>query len=537
MIFRLVMLLLGWLAFLLPVSAEAPVHLTVQFPYSLNGSKEIPASVGSTQLLFISLDHFNHPEERASVTVSLPEGLSARSGKRWQVEDGNIHMELTLPADYGNVFEVIPVALSPSLSEGEGALSVRVTGEDWGLSQKVDFTIKDIPAEEKEASGRQESWYIQSVVLPVNEQGETDARLSPNTMVLPDVTLENIRHRLTGAPIDWAAVLDKPDTYLLLEMRNPGRDVRTVHFKAELVDRGSGEVKEGLMSSSPEEGDVDLDHSSSTEADFSLNGGKMQTAVIPLYANPFAMTEGDYNLRITLSDGENEKLTEIPLTVVKNRSAGLLSTAISSCCLLLILLSLGRIRRTMIRIGARGDIAAALFAALAFGGVVVPVTLLGDFLHVILGPFSGLVTGLLSGVVQYMLLMSLLILFRRPGVTALFYLIRWLLSAILFGRVTPAGILLTASSIAVIEGALLLTGFYRKEKLTLAYGLFISLVMGICDAGLTFINMQQLMLFYRLYYADWFIGLYMVINGLLYSSLGSFLGWKTGSRLRQVMGS
>ena len=94
----------------------------------------------------------------------------------------------------------------------------------------------------------------------------------------------------------------------------------------------------------------------------------MQTAVIPLYANPFAMTEGDYNLRITLSDGENEKLTEIPLTVVKNRSAGLLSTAISSCCLLLILLSLGRIRRTMIRIGARGDIAAALFAALAFGG-------------------------------------------------------------------------------------------------------------------------------------------------------------------------
>lgn len=232
------MLLLGWLAFLLPVSAEAPVHLTVQFPYSLNGSKEIPASVGSTQLLFISLDHFNHPEERASVTVSLPEGLSARSGKRWQVEDGNIHMELTLPADYGNVFEVIPVALSPSLSEGEGALSVRVTGEDWGLSQKVDFTIKDIPAEEKEASGRQESWYIQSVVLPVNEQGETDARLSPNTMVLPDVTLENIRHRLTGAPIDWAAVLDKPDTYLLLDMRNPGRDVRTVHFKAELVDRG-----------------------------------------------------------------------------------------------------------------------------------------------------------------------------------------------------------------------------------------------------------------------------------------------------------
>lgn len=191
----------------------------------------------------------------------------------------------------------------------------------------------------------------------------------------------------------------------------------------------------------------------------------------------------------------------------------------------------------MLHIGARGDIAAALFGALAFGGVVVPVTLAGDFLHVILGPFSGLVTGLLSGVVQYMLLMSLLVLFRRPGVTALFYLIRWLLSAVLFGRVTPVGILLTAVSIVVIEAALYVTGFYRKEKISLSCGLFISLVLGVCDAGITFINMQQLMLFYRLYYADWFIGLYMVINGLLYSTLGSYLGWKTGSRLRQVMGS
>lgn len=81
-----------------------------------------------------------------------------------------------------------------------------------------------------------------------------------------------------------------------------------------------------------------------------------------------------------------------------------------------------------------------------------------------------------------------------------------------------------------------MTGFYRKEKISLSYGLFISLVLGVCDAGITFINMQQLMLFYRLYYADWFIGLYMVINGLL-QHIGEFPGWKTGSRLRQVMGS
>ncbi|WP_444225427.1 hypothetical protein [Dialister succinatiphilus] len=535
---RMVMLLFCWMISFLPVLAEElPVNLEASFPYSLNGSESRPASPGSRQLLFISLDHFNRPAEPVSITVTLPEGLKASAGKDWTVDEaGQIHMDWTLPADFGNVFEVIPVTLSSSLSEGTGTVSVSVTGPDYELSRNLDFTVKETAPEEKEKENREESWYIQGVVLPVNESGETDDRLSPNTMVLPDVQLENMKHRLTGTPLDRSALTAKPDTFLLLDMRNPRRDVGQIHFKAELVDRGSGEVKEGLLSASGEEGTVP-DHSFATETDFSLNGGKMQTAVIPLYANPFTLSEGDYNLRITLSDGESQKITEIPLTVVKSRSMGMISTTLSCLSLLLVLLSFGKIKKTMISIGARGDIAAALFAALAFGGVVVPVTLAGDFLHVILGPFSGLVTGLLSGVVQYMLLMSLLVLFRRPGVTALFFLIRWLLSAVLFGRVTPVGILLAAFSIVVIEGALYITGFYRKKTLTLPYGLFISLVLGLCDAGITFVNMQQLMLFYRLYYADWFIGLYMVINGLLYSSLGSFLGWKTGSRLRQVMGS
>ncbi len=65
----------------------------------------------------------------------------------------------------------------------------------------------------------------------------------------------------------------------------------------------------------------------------------------------------------------------------------------------------------------------------------------------------------------------------------------------------------------------------------------ISFLIGLCDAGITFVNMEQLMFFYRLYYADWFIGLYMLMNGLLYSTLGSWMGYRIGSRLKQVMGT
>lgn len=274
-----------------------------------------------------------------------------------------------------------------------------------------------------------------------------------------------------------------------------------------------------------------------SEAVLSLNGHKMQTAVVPLYVDPFSIAEGDYALRLTLFDGEMERMTELPLTVVKKRSVGFATLGFALLSLLALAASIGGLKRCILSIGAKGDITVSLFAAMAFGGVVVPVTLLGDFLHVLLGPFSGLVTGLLSGVVQYLLLVSLLVLFRRPGVCALFFLMRWMLSAVLFGRVTPVGILICAVSIVILETTLYLAGFYRKKELTPLYAMGISFLIGLCDAGITFVNMEQLMFFYRLYYADWFIGLYMLMNGLLYSTLGSWMGYRIGSRLKQVMGT
>lgn len=66
--------------------------------------------------------------------------------------------------------------------------------------------------------------------------------------------------------------------------------------------------------------------------------------------------------------------------------------------------------------------------------------------------------------------------------------------------------------------------------------LFIAAMFGIGDAVVTFINLEQMMFFYRLYYADWYIGLYMLINGFLYSSIGAWIGYKLGLKLQQVTG-
>ena len=537
MVVRLLKCIIGILLCCMPGECLGEVVLSTAFPYSLSTQSE-EAHPGSTQLLYVSEQHFNQGEEEAQVTIILPPDFQAQMGEDWQVDGQQVRFPWHLTADYGEQFRAIPVTCGEVVAPGTYEIPVVMEGASWRKESTISFRVGEAEVAPA-AKGKKpaDSWYIQAVTVPVNEDGERDARQEKETVVVPDVTLENMKSRLTGGHgVDWDGILAKPNTYLLLDMRNPKKDTRTIHFRAELMDRDSGEVRPGLIAAPDEAGHVDRE-TTGTEAALALNGNKMQMAVIPLYVDPFSVAEGDYSLHITLQDGASVKTTELPLHVVKKRSVGIVTLGVALCCLALVIGSIGALKRCILRIGAKGDITVSLFAALAFGGVVVPVTLLGDFLHVILGPFSGLVTGLLSGVVQYLLLMALLILFRQSGVAALFFLMRWLLSAVLFGRVTPAGILICASSLVIIEAALWLVGFYKKKEISFWYGAGVSFLIGCCDAGITFINMEQLMFFYRLYYADWFIGLYMLVNGLLYSTLGSWMGYRIGSRLKQVMGS
>ncbi|WP_337940061.1 hypothetical protein [Dialister invisus] len=428
------------------------------------------------------------------------------------------------------------------MKEGNYMIPVEIRYGDKEFLQKIDFSIgeSEVPTAEASEEKKDSTWYIQRIIVPVDEDGKIDQREAKDILYVRDVTLENIRNRLIGSkPADWPSLLNTPAAYILLEMRNPNKDTRTLHFVAELVERPGGEVKKGLISVRTEDGGTGWDYENldATEASIGLLPQVSQSVIMPLYVNPFTINEGNYNLRITLTDGDISKITEVPLTIVKRKSTGIFAIGFAGACVAFVIASFKKLRECTIQIGARGDITVALFAALAFGGVVVPVTLLGDFFHVILGPFSGLITGVLNGIVQYLLLMALLILFRRPGVLSLFFLMRWLLSAILFGRVTLVGILICSVSIVVLEFVLWVWGFFKKEVITEQYAVLIAVMIGIADAFITFINMQQMMFFYRLYYADWFIALYMLVNGILYSSIGAWMGYRMGEKLKQVMGT
>lgn len=550
---RILYILLALLC--LAQQAFAGVKLEAVYPYNLDKSAAHVVHGGSTMPLFININSFDVPhEQQAHLRVILPEGFKARGGEKWRAGSADGHQtaeaDWVLPADFGQSFDLLYIQPQADLARGAKQLTVEVSGDGWHERKELSFSYEPAaaavaaePTQGKKLDRSKFNWYIQSVTLPVDNLGNKDDRAADGVVFIRDTTLEGFRNRMTGdGATNWSAVFNHPATFLVLDMRNPQRDVRLLKFKAELIDKKTGKVMPGLCTAG--KNNEDSEHGwagetgsvNETTALISLDGKKTQAFIIPLYVDYFTVLEGDYSLRVTVSGNGQEKVQEVPLTIAKKHNLGLLAVGFSFICLLAVLAFSYKLKGCIYRIGARGAITVALFAALAFGGITLPTTLIGDLLHVFLGPFSGLVTGILSGMLLYLLVVALLVLFRAPGVLTLMYFVKYMLSGLMFGHFTPLGLLSMCVNVAILETLLYLSGFYRREVLSKGYMLFICLLMGVGDALVTFVNMEQMMFFYRLYYADWYLALYMLVNGLVYSSIGAWLGAKTGSKLQQVMG-
>lgn len=532
-------------------------ELTATYPYSLDNKVSNETYGVGTRPLYINIENYNNVEpQKARIEVYLPLGLNIENNSAWQSDEIATGLVLSkkieLPANYGQSFDLVYLLSTPNLKAEEQEIKVKVFTETWEKEQKIkfihsaknnDIEIEKNGKEEKRLDVKDYNWYIQSLILPVDSLGKKDDRTKDSTIYIRDNTFEGFKNRMTGAgATNWTAVFSQPAAHILLEMRNPQLDTRVLKFKAELINKSTGEVMPGLCKtgeSDNESGQAwsgSIDQQYASTALISLEGIKNQTFILPIYADQFKIVEGEYNLRVTVEGSGQSKVYETPVTIVKQRSLGLFAIGFSIICFIFLIINFACFKKCILDIGAKGAITVALFAAIAFGGIVLPSAVLNDFLHVFLGPFAGLVTGLLNGVFLYLLVMALLVLYRRPGVIGLMFLLKWLLACLIFGRFTPIGVLSCSVYIVVLETVLRLCYFYKKSKLTAKYILFISVIIGCTDAFITLINMEQMMFFYRLYYADWYIFLYMFVNGLLYSSVGAFIGYRIGCKLQQVMG-
>ena len=179
----------------------------------------------------------------------------------------------------------------------------------------------------------------------------------------------------------------------------------------------------------------------------------------------------------------------------------------------------------------------ALFGALSFLVSAVG-RLLSAGVAAALGPFSTMLTALVDDALRYALMATLLTLLPRPGTATLAALTGWLLSGLTTGGVGPAEVLYITGRVAVLEGALWVTGVTRRTdwvdgppgarwlRLSAAFA-STSLITGVTGIAVS-------MVLYRLFYADWFIAMLLGGPGFLYVLVACWLAVPFADSLRQV---
>ena len=239
--------------------ANAGALLQAEYPYSLEKNNIHQVEGGSTMPLYINLTSFDEvkPQE-AQIKVTLPKGFAALPNNSWQIDNSHEQQAVTtwqLPSNYGQNFNLLYIKPQQQLQAGQYKIVVEATCKAWQIKQEINFNYvpSDKPMQTQKAANvavdkSQYNWYIQSVNLPVDAQGNKDDRAAANVIYVRDTTLEGFRNRMTGdGATNWGAVFNHPATFVMLEMRNPQKDVRVLKFKAELVDKHTGKHVLGLM--------------------------------------------------------------------------------------------------------------------------------------------------------------------------------------------------------------------------------------------------------------------------------------------------
>ncbi len=488
-------------------------------------------------------------------------------------EDLQVELSLAVPYPLEVSSEDPSISVSPGETETtvRSSLELRVEGEKWFGSITVAIPENAPPGEYviRSEARVQNRLGIETVVqparlrvvtkeaipglfrmgnaeLPCNENGEPEERHERNTVLIK------------GKKSFWNGLVEdekkasrfdtQPSTYLVAPVRNTSPHKAILLVRMDILDPATGETAPGFeLPYAAEHGDT-LGEVAIYQV-VEMNPQSEERVTLPFYVNEDTARPGVYKARIrsflfgTDIEADSRELT---VRVVGIRWTPALMTASS------LIAALGGFffsyRQRKRYLGMKGSelILISLFGAVMFAVVSIPGTLLLSAAHIILGPLSFLVTGFFHEVLFYLLLVSLVVLIPQVGTVSLVIAVRFLMSSFVLGEFSPISLLYHATNATCLEAAVYLSGLTRRDAASVDLPatvvsqpvfnrrqvLLAAVVLGVTDMFLSFVFFNLSMFFYRLYYATWYVGAYLVIDGFLFTLIAVPFGFKLGSRLK-----
>lgn len=367
--------------------------------------------------------------------------------------------------------------------------------------------------------------------LPADENGLSSSRQAPGTILMPN-QLWNHLSSMLGVNVK-AIQFFRPFTYQSIVLHNTSISPIGCMLTGEILDQTTGE--ESLWFKAPDNqftGGTDKIISFVTVAP-----GSRERCVLPVYVDANTPT-GAFTSRITVQRLGSDRILSCIENPVKVLRGDALFTGwtigigiLSFGWLLLVLIFYRRIVGALgLRILVLLSLLGSLQFCLSFIGRII-----SSVMYAVLGPFNCLVGGLLTEVLTYLLVTSILFLVPRVGTMTIAGIVNYIMGGILFGSFGLTDILFIGSGIAFREILLFafgVTHFKPRENPPPIVPMMLAL--GLADAASTFTSLTLNAVFYRLYFADWYIMMNVVITGFLYTVIGVYLGRPLGRSLRMV---
>lgn len=532
----------GFAGMALAAGAE---HVTLEIPYSL-GLKQTTAAPGETFRALFNIENNEPQGQQSPVTILLPKEISVSGPpEHWQISSvhgGGVELSriVQLAGGYGQWFDLLSLKVDENAAVGNYRLHIRTDKGEKDVFLTVASRVGNPPLHQKPV--------LERIVLPLDRDGKLDEKQSGNALVLRDRSLDYYKNVFRGkgaSNLEIEAI--HPITHMGLDFRNPAGVQKLIMVEAELLDLNTRRHVPGLYtpgSNSDNDGAGAMAANQERLTAFAaLNGEIHQRLQLPVYADENLITEGRYLLRVTVEDDESQMWSaETPVAVIKQNMRGLATLGASLVFLILFLAVLAKkMPGILAEMKTRRLITIALFGTCAFAAVNVPSTLLNDFFHIFLGPFSFLLTGMFSGVMLYMLIGALVTLIPLYGAVSLLMAIRLLLGMVAFGHMSPIVLLSYGINAFLLESVLALSGFTQSHlsdtspvRMSCRRMVMLAFSCALADTAATYVSLQGMSVLYRLYYADWYILTVMAVNGFLYTMIGAVCGVWLGGRLADV---
>lgn len=527
---NLLCILLWLLLFTLAAEGAETVDLDVQIPFSMKTRTGF-AVPGSEVNAYFLVESKAEQAVDVDLEIKLPEGFSYQNlPDSWEGSGQRLKTRIALQTAMDNWFDLLTFQADKNLKPGIYYLEVRTK-----INQEI--TLHKYPVKVSSVSGIGHLLSLEKLLLPVNESGQKDGRYRADSLIMRESKSEFLRSifRGTGA-VDTLAEESHPLTYLGALVKNTGEEPLTLLIKTELINTRTGKkVPEFHLP----EVEGNKQPKGSIQLTANLKGREKKMIAVPLYLNESSsLKAGEYLLKTKIFlMGSDMVLAEEDKTVhliTKDNKPAAITFAAFSLSLLAFIIFLKKQKRILNSFKTKELILIALFGTASFLSVNIPGTILSDLAHVFLGPFSFLLTGLFNGVILYTLLISLVLLIPRPGVIFLINLVRFLLNGIALGHFTPLTLLYYLTTALILELFLYAGGITRGAKLNSLTVCSMAVVSGLADAFAAYINFQGIIFLYRLYYADWYINLYLLIGSFLYTVIGVVLGVVLGKKLQKI---